>query len=223
MGLYIGNTRYCPVVGKGNALPYDAEIEYLQFTGTQYINIGYCQTSRNMEIRIRMQWTGDTANQFESFFGYMTDLSTVVPRSGFHKYQGKWMFGTNTTQFTSSIDSSVHDFFISGDASANQENLYTLTDLLGTATTTSTGIATNTMPYFIGCRNRNGSVDNYANLRLMSFRLIVFDSGNHASIIHEMNIIPVRVGQVGYLYDKISGELFGNAGTGNFILGNDKN
>lgn len=36
-----------------------------------------------------------------------------------------------------------------------------------------------------------------------------------------MNLIPVRVGQVGYMYDKVSGQLFGNAGTGNFILGPD--
>jgi hypothetical protein len=33
--------------------------------------------------------------------------------------------------------------------------------------------------------------------------------------------IPVRVGQVGYMYDKVSGQLFGNAGTGDFILGPD--
>lgn len=36
------------------------------------------------------------------------------------------------------------------------------------------------------------------------------------------DLIPVRVGQVGYLYDKVSGNLFGNSGTGNFILGPDK-
>ena len=35
--------------------------------------------------------------------------------------------------------------------------------------------------------------------------------------------IPVRVGQVGYMYDRVSGQLFGNQGTGNFILGEDKN
>jgi hypothetical protein len=35
------------------------------------------------------------------------------------------------------------------------------------------------------------------------------------------DIIPVRVGNVGYMYDNVSGQLFGNAGTGNFILGND--
>jgi hypothetical protein len=36
------------------------------------------------------------------------------------------------------------------------------------------------------------------------------------------DMIPVRVGNVGYLYDKVSGQLFGNSGTGNFILGPDK-
>ena len=37
------------------------------------------------------------------------------------------------------------------------------------------------------------------------------------------DFIPVRVSQIGYMYDKVSGELFGNAGTGNFIIGNDIN
>lgn len=34
--------------------------------------------------------------------------------------------------------------------------------------------------------------------------------------------IPVRKGNVGYLYDRVSGHLFGNSGTGGFILGPDK-
>jgi hypothetical protein len=36
------------------------------------------------------------------------------------------------------------------------------------------------------------------------------------------DFIPVRIGQTGYMYDKVSGQLFGNAGTGAFILGPDK-
>ena len=40
------------------------------------------------------------------------------------------------------------------------------------------------------------------------------------------DFIPVRVGSgssaVGYLYDRVSGELFGNAGTGEFLIGPDK-
>jgi len=37
--------------------------------------------------------------------------------------------------------------------------------------------------------------------------------------------IPVRVGRVGYLFDRVSGEYlpYGNKGTGSFILGPDKN
>jgi hypothetical protein len=38
-----------------------------------------------------------------------------------------------------------------------------------------------------------------------------------------MDLIPVRIGQIGYMYDKVSGKLFGNSGTGQFILGNDIN
>ena len=36
------------------------------------------------------------------------------------------------------------------------------------------------------------------------------------------DFIPVRKGTTGYMYDKVSGNLFGNSGTGDFILGNDK-
>jgi len=36
------------------------------------------------------------------------------------------------------------------------------------------------------------------------------------------DLIPVRVGQVGYMYDKVTGRLFGNSGTGSFILGKDR-
>lgn len=36
-----------------------------------------------------------------------------------------------------------------------------------------------------------------------------------------LDMIPVRIEQVGYMFDRVSGELFGNSGTGDFVLGND--
>lgn len=36
------------------------------------------------------------------------------------------------------------------------------------------------------------------------------------------DFIPVRIGDVGYMFDKVSRRLFGNSGTGKFILGADK-
>ena len=35
------------------------------------------------------------------------------------------------------------------------------------------------------------------------------------------DFIPVRIGQVGYMYDKVSNKFFGNVGTGSFTLGPD--
>lgn len=35
------------------------------------------------------------------------------------------------------------------------------------------------------------------------------------------DFIPVRIGTTGYMYDKVSRQLFANAGTGRFVLGND--
>ena len=37
------------------------------------------------------------------------------------------------------------------------------------------------------------------------------------------DFVPVRKGTVGYLYDRVTRKLFGNAGTGDFVLGPDKN
>lgn len=41
---------------------------------------------------------------------------------------------------------------------------------------------------------------------------------NGAIVLHYDS---VRVGNVGYMYDKVSGELFGNSGTSDFVLGPD--
>ena len=36
-----------------------------------------------------------------------------------------------------------------------------------------------------------------------------------------MDLIPVRIADRGYMYDLISGTVFGNSGTGDFLLGPD--
>ena len=36
-----------------------------------------------------------------------------------------------------------------------------------------------------------------------------------------IDLIPIRKGTIGYMYDKVSGQLFGNSGSGSFILGPD--
>jgi len=54
--------------------------------------------------------------------------------------------------------------------------------------------------------------------KIRCYSVVVKRSGN---VIHDF--IPVRIGTTGYLYDTVSGELFGNAGIGDFTLGPDVN
>lgn len=53
-----------------------------------------------------------------------------------------------------------------------------------------------------------------AGQRIYGYRFI---AGGHTLT----DLIPVRVGDVGYMYDRVSGQLFGNQGTGEFVLGPD--
>lgn len=52
--------------------------------------------------------------------------------------------------------------------------------------------------------------------RIYSFK---WDKGDKTLL----DLIPVRVGGEGFMYDKVSGKLFGNAGSGRFVLGPDIN
>ena len=58
MAIYVGDKRYAPYIGDkrrrymgGKSLPYDAEIEYLESTGTQYIDLGF-KATREIDIEI---------------------------------------------------------------------------------------------------------------------------------------------------------------------------
>ena len=37
-----------------------------------------------------------------------------------------------------------------------------------------------------------------------------------------LDVIPVKINSIGYMYDRVSRQFFGNTGTGDFILGPDK-
>lgn len=205
-----------------NTKPYDAEVEYLESSGTQWIDTGIIQNSLNIEIGLQIQWVGSSASLFESFFAYMTN-DGIVPRGGIHKYNGKWMFGTNSTMITTKfIDKNIHNIFLTGNSSTQIEQLY----LDGTLAREGdaivpTNISSNNIPFYMFGRNRNGNADNLATIRIMSCWYKQFTDAGHTAITKEIDLIPVRVGTTGYMYDKVSKQLFGNAGSGSFIVGDD--
>ena len=64
--------------------------------------------------------------------------------------------------------------------------------------------------------NRGGKPNLRETSTIRIIDMVILRSG--AELMH---LIPVRKGDVGYMYDKVSGKLFSNAGTGAFILGPD--
>ena len=216
MGRVIDIRRYMGAKG-GSGLPYDAEVEYLQSDGTQWIELGI-YGSNDLDFTIDFEpldltetnrtWTG-TGSYFGVRAGYNYELSgynrsttlkgcfffyTYSDASGYTKTVGL----TSTRQTVSKRGTNL----IRPDgSSASLQN--------GTVeyTTTQTIVA-------YAKKTSSGNVSTFGKMKLYSLK---FEKNNETIL----DLVPVRKGQVGYLYDKISGTLFGNSGTGNFILGQD--
>lgn len=205
MGLYIGNNKYKPIVD-GNFssfivdnLFYDAEIEYLESNGHQYINtnvlsgdateISLSLAILNVEASGRL--VGSSNTHFELW------ISST----------GKLSVRSNNEQKAStlSVDTSKHTYKISN-----------LTDsgYIGSQSFTFThnGTSYQGATLYLLMRPANpgtGIETKLYNCKIKENGMLVRD------------FIPVRVGTVGYLYDKVSKTLFENMGSENFILGPD--
>lgn len=184
-------------------LPYDAEIEFLESTGTQYIDLGAKATlSTTIEVEF-----------------YATDSSAIRVFGA----RSAWNRNAFSLMFASASDAR---------ASFNYDNI-------GNVSVLTFNIYLNDGNWHIAKSNGGGhiQVDNTSkNLSASSFttpyNVILFGNNNNGTNgygkvrirrvkFNSLDLIPVRIGQVGYLYDKVGGTFFGNAGTGDFVLGND--
>ena len=165
-------------------LPYDAEIEYLQSTGTQWIDTEYRSDNTNaIELTVVTDGTS-------GFMGSNGNLQMDLTLS---KELGK-----RTMMVTHSKNIGPKTY-VNGSLVKSQNyhkyNGYIIA--LFAMGKSGTTVGENT-------------------------RAKVYSSELRVGNITVRDLIPVRVGNVGYMYDKVSKQLFGNAGTGSFILGPDK-
>ena len=213
MGLYVGSTKYKPIVdGVGykvvRKLPYDAEVEYLQSSGTQYIQIPL-SVSKNSYFEVGGVVIALHPNDDKnSIFGASPDDQF---RCTFYSHNSN--LGYNT--FGSIV----------GNASTNGG--------WGAYIGQKTPFALSTT--FVKYPNVERALSRPLTANITAFRIFASYANNNRYPIKfcefyikvddakVYDLISVRKGTVGYMYDKVSGQLFGNAGTGSFILGNDKN
>ena len=181
----------------GKRLPYDAEVEYLESTRTQYIDTGVSDVTSSSSLNAVFQYTqlGSSICAFGQNYGFRGNLVQMYTSSRLEFY------GTgNATVLTSSGIQDKHEIQVTTNG--------VVFDGINIAATTLSSEPSVSMCLF----SANNGVKK-SSCRIYYFRL---ETGTR-----NIDLIPVRVGQVGYLYDRVSGKLFGNAGTGDFVLGPD--
>lgn len=188
-------------------LPYDAEVEYLQSSGTQWMDTGIT-ISTNTIVEAKAQFTVQDST-FQTLIGCANGGMGVM--IGLQNNTGKLYIQVGKTGYALTDGSQTGLHVFTSTVSGSTQSL----DVDGTTSSNSivTPICSRTMYLF--ARNREQGATNHAKAKLYYCKIrkggnLVFDA------------IPVRVGQVGYMYDRVSGELFGNLGSGSFTLGNDK-
>lgn len=203
--MYIGNQKYVPLINSNKVTPtipdhYDAEIEYLQSTGTQWIDTGI-GLKGSMKAEYDFSFSPIPAN-INVIFGSYED-NAQVPRFQFY-YQNGFKNVTNST-YCGTTGNGITE---SGNAISGK--------IYSAVTITKSPQVSNRSIWIFA---RNNDIVNY----LPSSNLFIYCWKLYCNNNLIMDLIPVRVGQVGYMYDKVSGRLFGNKGTGEFILGPDIN
>ena len=188
-------------------LPYDAEIEYLESSGTQWIDTNFIP---NVNSAAHIIWSPLEINTYGYFGSRSLDLN------GSYRFCGTTFGGGATFTFAMTYDKWANDKVnlkkntIYNCYAENGKYIINGTEYSSDVISDYQGSAFYLFRYYRGNNNWHYSKMRCYNLKLYSNNFIVMD------------MIPVRVGTTGYMYDKLSGQLFGNAGTGSFILGSDK-
>lgn len=188
------------------ALPYDAEIEYLESAGNCIIRTDFIPTGDDIRIQTKVLYKGYTDGSsyipwFDAHVNEQTNAYRIIrfntSNNSIYLYNGARANG-GAVVYNITLNNTYNIDF--------NRNRYTIN--------TSSG-------YFSNVKGTENS--GYLCLFSPKFKGTFFFFRLWKDDVLMLDFIPVRKGNVGYMYDKVSGELFGNAGTGQFILGPDVN
>jgi hypothetical protein len=191
--------------GGSKRKPYDAEIEYLESTGTQYIDTGIVPTTATT-VQTNFAFT-KIPTSAGGPFGVRSDNNNTRFWLNYDKvleigygYYYKTSVALDTNEYIdvlfNSISGDNHNF-VFGSYSAICKDVFLQNGVM-----------------YLFALNRPPSNVFYASLKMTFLKIW------HKDVLIR-DFIPVRVGSVGYMYDRVSGQLFSNQGTGEFVLGPD--
>lgn len=188
--------------------PYDARIEYLESSGTQWIDTGIeCTSDLKVQFQGLIKTSTNaaacgginiTAPYFRHHWSPVEDSFYWIQRDNSSEASVKFVAATNRL-----YDVTIDPTNGTGEINGGAVSFAPL----------SSSFTTGQNYYIFARKASNGTTQS----RPCQFQFFRIWKGNELL----RDYIPVRVGNVGYLYDQVSGQLFGNSGTGDFILGPD--
>lgn len=192
--------------GGSKRKPYDAEIEYLESTGTQYIELGlFPDNDFSVDFKV-------TCSNLPE--GYRGIFGRYVGTGGKTCYVAAVNYAVK--RFTGGWDGVAFPNF-EVDSFENRTDVFHLDKFNATVNDTVWNSHKTTIINEDSLTLRFFSTAGQGyNFKGKGYYLKI--TKNDEPVI---DLIPVRVGDVGYMYDRVSGQLFGNAGTGAFVLGAD--
>lgn len=200
-----------------STLPYDSRVEYLEkTTGREVIDTGLYATNNTTFYAVMMNIGTVAGAETNDYIAIGANIfgDNNQPRYGMcSNTSGNLYCMYNTTYKQASAPVNLNTKRIV-EVQKSGNNFIYVVDNEEKATASVSSFTTPVTVTILGRNLGDGTYKGTQLTRLYSFRM--YESG---VIVRDM--IPVRVGQVGYMYDRVSGQLFGNASSGSFALGND--
>lgn len=184
------------------------ELEYIQSTGTQYINTGFMPNGKS---KIAMNLTPLSYSSNACFFCARNEASATA--------------GTTYTAFYISSNYYRFDFYGKSGQSDGVDAVGTNINIeasggvckIGSKTiTNAASTAASSMPWILLASARTSSISDLANMATAKlYSCQIYDNGTLVR-----NFIPCKnlSGEIG-LYDAVNGQFYANAGTGAFTAG----
>lgn len=195
------------MLAQHGGLPYDAEIEYLQTDSAAYIDTGIAGDSDSLVIFIK--YNRSSTVRYAGLYGNYYDENHKCCRFIiFSNTNGYFAINSRAGESRSVTISGANNM-----VELEHHRTYIIMN----------GVTRNVSPSSGGTANSQTIIVGKAGVGLptrdIGLKVYYFRIENGGTTLFDA--IPVRVGTVGYMYDRVSGQLFGNMGTGAFVLGPD--
>lgn len=194
-------------------LPYDAQVEWICSDGKTYIDTGV-KPSNTVRFEIVMDIPELTTSIW--LFGARTSSSAGQLALFYHKDDKywSWRFGNKNASNSTAITIGRYTFDNHSTSAARVLSIKHGSTTFSITATSNTFTCANNI-FLFAMNTGTGAVNKHADEKLVSAK---FWSGS--TLVRDY--IPVRKDGVGYLWDKVTEALYGNANSvGEFTYGND--